>query len=342
MEPVVPDCERCQLDSYYPESKGDYNFYNARVLLNEDFFSKTFDVFRLEHDYRHKDDPVFRDMLAEIRLGKISVKNLNLLNARCNAPRSSQDDFQYLTKTHFQAKIINDRFIEHLKGKKYLSRSEIIWHITDSGQYKPQTKCPFHDELYIRKNMRIMFVKNDSYKTGCRWVNGTMGIIRNVNTAPLSNIIISVDVDINRKTIRVEREQHIIRYPGDSGEDAFDVATVTQFPFIPSWAITIDKSQGLTLDKIALVLERSNRPNQIYVALSRARKLEDMIILDRKLRANDIHCSPTMKAFMDNLSDRIIPIDNTEENEGKAERKVVIFRKSSVYKSKILAKNSLI
>jgi hypothetical protein len=329
MEPVVQDCEKRHLDRHYPENKGDYNFYNARVLTANGFFYTTFDVFRIDHDYRHKDDPVFRDMLAEIRLGKISAKNLKLFNSRYTARPFFQEGCQYLTRTHCQAEIINDWFIKHLKGKKHLSISEIVRHSADGGQYSPQIKSPFQDELYIGENMKIMFVKNDSYAAGCRWVNGTMGTIRRVNLASMSDIIMSVDVDIDGKTIRVEREQHIVQYPGDNGEDAFEAATVTQFPFVPSWAITIDKSQGLTLDKIALVLERSNRPNQIYVALSRARKLENIIILGRKLRVNDIHYSPAMKAFMDNLSDRIIPIDNSGGNEVNAVKKVVIVKKKN-------------
>jgi hypothetical protein len=336
MEPVVQNFEKCYLDRYYPENKGDYNFYNARVLTTNDFFNISFDVFRMDHDYRHKNDPVFRDALAEIRLGKISVKSLNLVNSRYTAVPLFQEERQYLTKTHSQAKIFNDWFTVHLKGEKYLARSETARHITDSEQYSPQIKCPFHDELHIGENMKIMFVKNDLYNAGCRWVNGTMGIIRRVNLTPMSNIIMSVDVDIDGKTIRVERERHIVQYPDDNSENTFDMVTVTQFPFIPSWAITIDKSQGLTLDKIALVLERSNRPNQIYVALSRARRLEDVILMGRKLRVSDIHCSSTMKAFMDNLSDRIIPIDNNGENEDKTARKVVVVKKENTRKAEIV------
>jgi hypothetical protein len=335
MEPVVQCFEKRHLEKYYPENKGDYNFYNARVLIANNFFNISFDIFRLDHDYRHKDDPVFRDMLAEIRLGKISVKNLNLLNSRYKEPPFFEEGCQYLTKTHAQAKIINDWFTGRLKGKKHLSRSEFVRHIADSGHDMPHIKCPFQDELRLGENMKIMFVKNDLYITGHRWVNGTMGTIKRVNVTPMSNIIASVDVDINGKTIRVEREPHIIRCPGDAGEETFDAATVTQFPFIPSWAITIDKSQGLTLDKIALDLERGNRPNQIYVALSRARKLEDVILAGRKLRASDIHCSPAMKAFMDNLSGRIVPIDNNEENEDKKAKRVVVVKKKNTSKAKI-------
>jgi hypothetical protein len=327
MEPVVQDFEIRHLDRYYPENKGNYSFYNAHVLAANGFFDTAFDVFMINHDYRHKDDPVFRDMLAKIRLGKISVRNLNLLNSQYKSSPFFQEGYQYLAKTHSQAKIINNGFTDRLKGRKYLSILETVRHVTDSGEYSPQIKYPFQDELPIEENMKIMFVKNDLYNTGCRWVNGTMGTVRKVNLAPLSETIMSVDVDIGGKAIRVEREKHVVRYPGENGEGVFDAATVTQFPFIPSWAITIDKSQGLTLDKIALVLERANRHNQIYVALSRARKLEDVVILNRKLRTNDIHISPAAKVFMNNLSGRIIPVD-TEGYEDKTAGMIIVVKKN--------------
>jgi hypothetical protein len=340
MEPVVQGFEKYHLDKYYPENKGDYNFYNSHVLTASGFFDTSFDVYRLDYDYRHKDDPVFRDILAEIRLGKISDKSLNLLNSRYTDIPSFQEGYQYLTTTNSQAKIINDWFISRLKGQKYLSKAEADWHITSSGQSSPQIKYPFQKELCMKENMKIMFVKNDGYKNGQRWVNGTMGTIKKINCIPTSGIICSVDVDIDGRTIQVIREKYIVRHPGNSDESDFDAATVTQFPFIPSYSITIDKSQGLTLDKIVLFLEWVNRPNQMYVALSRVRKLDDIVILGRKLRASDIRFSSAMKVFMDTLSGRIIPIHN-KENENKPMRKVIVVKKKCVHQYKVSVENSL-
>jgi hypothetical protein len=113
--------------------------------------------------------------------------------------------------------------------------------------------------------------------------------------------------------VNIDGYNHLIEKSNYSAFDKInnymqEVGYVRNFPFVPSYAITIDKSQGLTLDKIAIILARNNiRDNQIYVALSRARSL-DNVIFDRKIKQDDIHLSSTMKRFYNSISDRIIPV----------------------------------
>jgi ATP-dependent exoDNAse (exonuclease V) alpha subunit len=112
------------------------------------------------------------------------------------------------------------------------------------------------------------------------------------------------------KIVMVEREKYdlmdkTIKY---GNEEIKKVGEIAQFPFVPAYAITIDKSQGLTLDKVVLVLGKKTRDNQIYVALSRVRKLNDIFIFERKLRTSDIHISKNIKAFNENIKNKVIPV----------------------------------
>jgi ATP-dependent exoDNAse (exonuclease V) alpha subunit len=312
MEPVVQGSDENHLNRYYPDAGGDYKFYNSHVMVNNDYFRNSFDVYRLDSDYRHKDDMDFRDMLKDIRMGKISQKNLNRLNDQYIDCTFFREDYQYLTTTNAKAKTYNSYFLNALKGKEYHSKAEIKSIDPNRRNNFSKIKHPFYDELIIKENMKIIFVKNDNSKNGRRWVNGTIGIVRAVNLDPVSGTILSVNVEINGHIIQVVRDILPLRDIGDAknGDDILDMATISQFPFIPAWAITIDKSQGLTLDKVAIVLEKSIRHNQMYVALSRAKNLTDIVFLERKLRASDIHLSPSMRIFLDTLGDRIISIAN--------------------------------
>jgi len=88
-----------------------------------------------------------------------------------------------------------------------------------------------------------------------------------------------------------------------------EIGHVENLPFVPAHATTIDKSQGLTLDKIAIVLERESRPNQIYVALSRARTLANIMLFGRKLDRRDIKLSKPLSAFNASLQNRLISVN---------------------------------
>jgi ATP-dependent exoDNAse (exonuclease V) alpha subunit len=101
-----------------------------------------------------------------------------------------------------------------------------------------------------------------------------------------------------------------ISFPKDypDNDSPVKLATITQFPFIPSYSMTIDKSQGLTLDKAYIMLDNRLRDNQLYVALSRVRKLDDLL-LSRRITREDIHLAPAMNQFNESIKDRIIPVN---------------------------------
>jgi hypothetical protein len=203
----------------------------------------------------------------------------------------------------------NNYFFNKLHGKKY--NCPAVIEIINYGLHdiKP-VKTPFKTSLDIKKDMKIIFVKNDAVANGPRWVNGTTGKICGIEYDHVSDSVLSVNIKTKSGEYTVFRDTYDITVFDGSSNSYIKTGVIKQFPFIPAWAITIDKSQGLTLDKIAVVMENRNRPNQMYVALSRARRLKDIFILERKIRKGDIYSSAATKHFLDRIDNRIIKIGN--------------------------------
>jgi ATP-dependent exoDNAse (exonuclease V) alpha subunit len=309
MEPVTEDREIPVLKSLYPNAEKPFSFHNASVMKRDGYFNKTFDIYQLDHDFRHQNDPHFRDMLSEIRLGKISVNTLNRLNSRYDHTDKTKLDpaCQYLTVTNAMAGSYNHRFIERLQGKAYIAEAKLD-SIDDMGRNREKMIRPFHKTLVLKENMKVMFIRNGNHRRGQPWVNGTIGIIERINA--LDGKAVSVIIAVKGSSIEVHPLKQRIDGPRTGVDDECDdsQSSFEQFPFIPAYVITIDKSQGLTLDKAAIVMEKKTRPNQLYVALSRVRALEDITILERPLRLSDVHVSQSAENFLKEIEGRINPV----------------------------------
>jgi transcriptional regulator with PAS, ATPase and Fis domain len=290
MEPVVQDKEKNKLNEIYPDCNGDYNFYNAYVMNENNYFNESFNIFQIEEDFRHKDDTVFMKILNTIRFGKITPNSLEILNKQYRDEDFFNEEYQYLTVTKSKAETINDHFMNRITENTYNSAANFTITNSDYTGDVFKIKHQFCLNLKMKVGMKIMFIKNDGYTNGYRWVNGTIGKIKSIicdnNINQVDSVIIEI---IGKGDIEVKRVMTILKDNLYEESTEFEeVGTIEQFPIVPAWAICIDKSQGLTLDKIAVVLEIANRPNQVYVALSRAKKLSDIILLGRKIRRSDI------------------------------------------------------
>ncbi|GHV41259.1 hypothetical protein AGMMS49546_16790 [Spirochaetia bacterium] len=307
MEPVVQEKEYEFMYNIYPDlGIKDYCFFNAHVMKNYDYFNSSFDIYRLDHIFRQSDRN-FIDILSEVRMGNISDNSLISLNEKVIDTLDFDENYQYLCITNDRAEMINKRFIERLDGTLYYSKPEYLYGDSFLYSYIKNCQCPINKVLVMKIGMKVMFVINDREKGPfSRYVNGSIGYIEDINTDLVTNEVLSVLVNINGCNHLIEKSNYSVF--DKINNEMQEVGQVRNFPFTPSYAITIDKSQGLTLDKIAIILARNNiRDNQIYVALSRARSL-DNIIFDRKIKPDDIHISPTMKRFYSSISNRIVPV----------------------------------
>lgn len=138
----------------------------------------------------------------------------------------------------------------------------------------PEESYPTANSLTLKKGAQVMFIKNDPER---RFINGTLGEIRRIDKN-----CIAVRLAESGKTIEVEpMEWQNIRYQFDDETKEISskqIGRFKQYPLKAAWAITVHKSQGLTFDKAIIDVHAAFSPGQAYVALSRCRTLEGLVL----------------------------------------------------------------
>jgi ATP-dependent exoDNAse (exonuclease V) alpha subunit len=154
---------------------------------------------------------------------------------------------------------------------------------------------PLEEVLELKIGAQVMFVKNDlSFEKN--YYNGKMGEIKEISSQE-----ILVYFPEEKKTIEVEKyEWQNIRYTLDDGTKEIKeevLGTFVHYPLKLAWAITVHKSQGLTFDKVILELSGGTFAHgQLYVALSRCRTLEGMILRE-PIKQKDIIIDERVERF---------------------------------------------
>jgi ATP-dependent exoDNAse (exonuclease V) alpha subunit len=128
------------------------------------------------------------------------------------------------------------------------------------------------ESLKLKVGAQVMMIKNTYQKDGI--INGSLGIVREFSPKKSYPIVEFA----NGKILAISPEEWLIERFDDEKKMMITDAGVSQVPLILAWAMTIHKSQGLTLDKISCDLSDVFSPGQAYVALSRARSLEGIFI----------------------------------------------------------------
>ena len=223
----------------------------------------------LKHIYRQQDS-VFINILAEIRNGILSQKSRELLSKRYNPDFNPGEDDAYITLTthNRKAEKINMGKLREIPGKSITYRAEI------RGRF-PEQAYPTPEELELKKGAQVMFVKNDS-SFEKRYYNGKIGTI--------------IALDEEEIIVQCEGEELIEVKPETWEQISYEIdplskeirekrtGSFTQYPLKLAWAITIHKSQGLTFDKVMIDAADSFSHGQTYVALSRCRSLEGIVL----------------------------------------------------------------
>jgi ATP-dependent exoDNAse (exonuclease V) alpha subunit len=231
-----------------------------------------FKVCYLKKQFR-QDDKEFINILNAIRSNKANAKTLEKINTRLNKNISG---FEKVTKLYSHNRNVDK--INNLELSKIIE-AEKEYTMSASGLSKIvdllKKNCLAPEILKLKIGAVVMFVKNN-YKAG--YVNGTLGTVVgfDVNDFPIIKTI-------KGKTIVVEKEKWEIE-KGD-----VIVATVWQIPLRLAWAITIHKSQGMSLDAAEIDLGKSFDFGMGYVALSRVRRLSSIRLLginENALRVN--------------------------------------------------------
>ena len=270
LPPVIRDEEWRTLKTYY---KGKFFFHSHVIQQNPPLYIELDKIFRQR-------DEVFISILNNLRNNQISAEDIQNLNKYVNPNFDLKANKGYITLTTHNAKAdaMNAQALEDLEGKMVIYKPSIV------GDF-PDKIFPVDEELKLKVGAQVMFVKND-LSFDKKYFNGKMGIIKS-----LSKEEILVHFPEENTTIEVEKyEWENIRYKVDELTKEIEeevLGTFVHYPIKLAWAITVHKSQGLTFDKAALDVSQVFLPGQAYVALSRLRSLNGLILLS-PLRMNGI------------------------------------------------------
>ncbi len=233
----------------------------------------------LKHIYR-QDNEEFIAILNEIRNNKLSEASAKKLNERFQpafVPKK-EDGFITLTTHNNRANAINDAELNKLKSHQKKYKASV------KGKFN-EYAYPTHETLELKVGAQVMFIKNDSsYEK--RYYNGKIGTITFLDKETVTVQCPDDDFEIETTTETWENVSYSIH--AETKEITEDIAgSFAQIPLRLAWAITIHKSQGLTFEKAIIDAEASFAHGQTYVALSRCKTLEG-IVLKTKIKESSI------------------------------------------------------
>jgi ATP-dependent exoDNAse (exonuclease V) alpha subunit len=242
-------------------------------------------LIELSQVFRQSDEALI-SVLNKVRDGDAGEDDLTLLNERVHPIRTLSEGEPYviLVPTNAAARRINEAYLAALPGHTVAYDAAMTGEFNESAQ-------PTDATLVLKPRAKVMMLRNDPDK---RWVNGTIARVARIQPGK-----VWVEVDGEEHEVeQVSWENR--RYAYDKEAESIVetvVGTFKQFPLKLAWALTIHKSQGLTLDKVYIDLGRGTFAHgQAYVALSRCRTLEGLA-LARPLRPSDILFDPAVMGY---------------------------------------------
>jgi len=226
--------------------------------------------FVLEEIFRQSDKK-FVKILNNLRLGEIDEDDVKALNSRVKAVDKTSIIRPTILTTH-NAKVEK---INQLELQK-IPKNEVKFDAHFSGLEDKieflKRNCIAQESLKLKVGAQVMMIKNIYQKEGI--INGSLGIVRDFSTKKSYPVV----EFSNGKVLTITPEEWLCERYNEERKLMVVDASMNQIPLILAWAMTIHKSQGLTLDKISCDLSDVFSPGQAYVALSRARSLEGVFI----------------------------------------------------------------
>jgi ATP-dependent exoDNAse (exonuclease V) alpha subunit len=280
LPPVAKHDERQLLKQYYET----VYFFSSHALEQTELVT-----IELNHIYRQSDTHFIHllNQIRENRLDATAIKDLNQRYIENFVPDKSQG-FIYLTTHNNSADRINQSRLSALGGK------EICFDARVSGDF-PEHSYPAPLHLKLKEGAQVMFLRNDS-SVERRYYNGKIGHIRAIAGRQITIRCPGESEDIMVDALEWENIKY--RVDEENKEIKEDViGQFKQFPLKLAWAVTIHKSQGLTFDNAVIDVESAFAHGQVYVALSRCRTFEG-IVLSSPINSRGIETDASVLRFI--------------------------------------------
>ena len=274
--------------------KGGYNANEFYFFLSQALRNFEYRIVELKTIHR-QDNRKFITLLNDVRVGEINIEGLKMLESRVdrNYRHTPKDNIITLMTHNYQSNNLNKAMYEKLKTVEHPYKARIVrtpdsWH----------DKFPVEFKLRLKVGSRVMFQRNDNEKG--KYVNGTMGWVRY-----LSNDKIIVETDKGER-VPVERA---VWYQYDYFVDKSTKTIYTsvsaeyhQYPLKLAWAVSIHKSQGLTLKEVNIDASQAFAFGQVYVALSRCKTLKGIHLLEM-IPSHKIIADDVVRKYMANIDE---------------------------------------
>lgn len=264
LTPVVTDDDAKILHPYYNTPY----FFGSHALQQINYVT-----IELQKVYRQQDGK-FLDLLNSIRSGKPSEENIKKLNSRFNPDfhTDNKDGYIRLTTHNAMADRYNDSELAKLETKEFTFKADI------KGNF-PEYSYPTNETLILKENAQVMFVKNDS-SVDHLYYNGKIGRITSISDDCIKVKCSGEESDIEVQPQEWENTKYVINKETKEIEPEIQ-GVFKQYPLRLAWAITIHKSQGLTFEHAIIDAGSSFASGQVYVALSRCKTLEGMVLASK-------------------------------------------------------------
>lgn len=281
-----------------------------------------FCVCYLEEQHRQKNDPLL-DILNDIRQGTAGEHTKVPLRTRYKKEPENGMHATKLYSHNVNVDAINEQELINLPGdEKSFAMETKGFDALVEGLKK---NCLAPAVLKLKKNAEVMFVKND---LAGRYANGTRGVVVGFEKTEGLPIVKTV----NNITLIVDCDEWVYQ------EEDFVLAKIVQIPLRLAWAITIHKSQGMTLDGAEIDLGNAFEPGMGYVALSRVRSLNGLKLMNLNEMALRVHPDVLEKDvfFRQNSDVNVKYLQNLSSDEKAAEYQSVLQKKKKVSRSNSL------
>ncbi len=216
----------------------------------------------LDGQYR-QDDRSFLRVLNDIRQNTVTEMTVEYLSERLNKEIAGYAKATKLFTHNVDVDAINLSHLQNLSGEA--QEYNMSWRGSFALVETLKKSCLAPEKLILKVGAQVMFIKNN-YDFG--YVNGTLGEVIGFNEekAPIVRTFTGSEIVVGLESWEIK-------------EDGHELAAITQLPLRLAWAITVHKSQGMSLDAAEIDLSRSFVLGMGYVALSRVRNLAGLKLM---------------------------------------------------------------